>query len=111
MSNSFDIIWTETACEDLDWIIEYIASREGVKKALSIYESFLEKIKTLEAHPARCRIVPQLKEMGLSEFRELIFRPYVVFFHIKKRKVILLGVLDSRRDLAALLMERALGKG
>jgi len=54
------------------------------------------------------RIVPELKEAGHLNFRDLIIWPYRVFFRSEASKVILVAVLDGRRDLEAILIRRAL---
>ena len=109
MSNLFEIRWTDSARADLDSIINYIAGQDGIQPALGVYEKIMDKADSLTKSPERCRVVPELKKTGLSAYREMIVKPYRIFFHIDNRKVILLGILDGRRDLEQLLIERALG--
>ena len=42
-------------------------------------------------------------------YRELVVNKYRILFRARDRDVILLGVLDGRRDLAELLVQRAMG--
>jgi len=65
-------------------------------------------VDSLREHPARCRWVPELKDLGIETYRELILPPYRICFRLEKSRVVLLGVLDSRRDLEELLVKRLL---
>jgi hypothetical protein len=49
-----------------------------------------------------------LKQIGVSEYRELIVPPYSVFFRTRGKRSGIIAVLDRRRDLGELLIERAL---
>lgn len=82
--------------------------RDSVNSALSIYEKLTGRIESLARVPRRCRIVPELKEIGVTVFRELLVSRYRICFRIDGKKVILVGVLDSRRDLQEILIDRAL---
>jgi plasmid stabilization system protein ParE len=52
--------------------------------------------------------VPELKSVGVTEYRELIVSPYRVFFRIYENEVGVVGVLDGRRDLEETLIRRAM---
>ena len=102
------IEWAPAARRDLDAILDYIAIRDSVDAAVHIYEKIIGKIATLAFHPNRCRIVPELKKIGVQRYRELVVPPYGVFFSIAGRTVGIVGVLDRRCDLEEILIERAL---
>lgn len=108
MDEAFQIVWTQSSNSDLDDILDYIAGRDSIDRALELYENLRKRIATLSSLPQRCRYVPELKAIGLMDFRELIFPPYRIFFRLVEKKVVLLGVLDSRRDLEEILIQRAL---
>lgn len=108
MSNGFDITWTRTAVHDLDEILEYIAAERGIDQALRVYETLRHSIASLAKTPRRCRQVPEFHDIGLFEYREIIERPYRLVFRIADRKVVILAILDSRRDLEELLIQRAI---
>jgi toxin ParE1/3/4 len=108
MLTRFELQWTDAAQVDLDSIVDYIAHHEGAERAVTLYGKLVRKIETLSRVPRRCRIVPELRFIGISEYRELIQHPYRIFFRIVGKSVELLGVLDGRRDLEQLLIERIL---
>ncbi len=108
MTETFAVFWSESAASDLEDILDFVADRDGVDRALELYENLRRRVASLSKYPRRCRYVPELKAIGLSEFRESIHPPYRLLFRLVGDQVILLGVLDSRRDLEALLIRRAL---
>ncbi len=108
MAETFEVFWSRSAVSDLDDILDYLAEQAGIDRALDLYEKVRRRVASLSSLPERCRYVPELKDLGLTEFRESILPPYRIFFRLVERRVILLGVLDSRRDLEELLVQRAL---
>jgi toxin ParE1/3/4 len=110
LAGRFEVQWSESALGDLDEILEYVAAQDGYGAAERVYSKLIRRIDSLELHPLRCRIVPELKEAGHLNFRDLIIWPYRVFFRSEASKVILVAVLDGRRDLEAILIRRALSK-
>ena len=74
----------------------------------TLYLTLRERVATLARFARRARIVPEGKTTGLTDFRELLIEPYRLFFRLDGRTLVLLGVLDGRRDLDQLLIDRAL---
>jgi plasmid stabilization system protein ParE len=74
MTRKYRVQWTDTAKSDLYSIVEYIFD-DNPTNAFRI----LEKIKTSgEAHeqnPKRSRYVPELRELDVYIYRELIVKP------------------------------------
>ena len=88
--------------------MDYIAAQDGPDAAVRVYEKVKKRTQTLFTHPKRCRIVPELRSVGVMEYRELIVSPYRVFFRIDGKDVGIIGVLDGRRDLEETLIRRAM---
>ncbi len=108
MAEQFEIVWTRAATVDLDRIFEYVADNSGFERAFALYEKIRGHITTLTTLPRRGRIVPELRDIAVREFRELLIRPYRIIFRLDGRKVVLVGILDGRRDLESILVDRAL---
>ncbi|MHC4885713.1 MAG: type II toxin-antitoxin system RelE/ParE family toxin [Planctomycetota bacterium] len=104
----FDLCWTESAVLDLDGILDYIAQRDSVTAATHVFERLSDRIESLRSLPLRCRIVPELRELNLHEFHELVVSPYRIVFRVQARSVVLVAILDGRRDFGELLLQRAL---
>jgi len=109
VSSRFRIIWTEVAITDVEGIVDYVAVHDSLVAAQKLYSKLETSISSLVTSPRRGRIVPELRAEGLEMYRELVVSKYRVLFRVRGHEVVLLGVLDGRRDLAELLMQRAMG--
>jgi toxin ParE1/3/4 len=103
----FEVFWSPSAIRDLDDILDYATSR-GADAAERIYSSIVQRVSTLSRGPNRARVVPELKDVGIRDYRELILTPYRIPFRIAGKVVAVLGVFDGRRELSELLLKRAL---
>lgn len=108
MSDEYRLVWAPIALHDFEGILGYLADRESPKVAERVGAKLLARVQRLSKHPSRCRIVPELRDVGVRDYRELIVRPYRVFFRLRVSRVEIVGVLDARRDLHELLVARAL---
>ena len=101
----FVVEWAQPASKDLENIIDYI-SQDNVDTAISIFEKIKSKCNTLDQFPDRGRIVPELKAHGILSYRELIISPWRVIYRTSEQKVYVLAVIDSRRNIEDILIER-----
>ena len=91
----------------MESLLVYVATHTGPLRARQLHDSLMKKIDALDVE-ARCRIVPELQQEGVDAYRELVIRPYRVMFRIRGRDVVLLAVVDGRRDLQEVLLARTL---
>lgn len=105
----FTILWTDQAKMDLSEIIEYIAY-EDKTLALKILGKIEEQVTRLELLPKSGRFVPDLKAFNFLTYREIIFSPWRIIYKIEKEQVLIISVLDSRRNLEDLLLKKLLLK-
>jgi len=103
----FVVEWAQPAGKDLENIIEYI-SQDNIDTAVTIFEKIKSKCSTLNQFPDRGRIVPELKAYGILSYRELIISPWRVIYRTSGQKVYVLAVIDSRRNMEDILIERFL---
>lgn len=86
-------------------IIDYIA-QDSISDALAILHKLEAKAALLIKLPNRGRIVPELLHTGISQYRELISAPWRIVYRVESKQVLIMAVLDSRRDLQAVLLNR-----
>ena len=108
MPDLFKIVWSEVAIADLDSILDYIVREDSVASAQNVYGKIALKVNSLTQCPSRCRVVPELREIGVTEFRENLWGPYRICFRIYRQTVVLVAIVDGRRNLDELLVERSL---
>ncbi len=105
MNKEYEVIWANTAESDLVKILEYIA-RDSPATALKILRKIKTQVSELYHFPERCRIVPELYEHGITQYREMIIKPWRVMYRINGSAVYVLSVLDSRQNVEDILLKR-----
>lgn len=103
---SYRVVWSLAAVRDLEALIDFVAERDGIGSAERLHTKVHRAIEGLAASPQRCRVIPELRALGLTVYRELVVKPYRVPFRIVGKEVVVLGVLDGRRDLEEVLLRR-----
>lgn len=93
------------AQDDLNEIIEYYSSysQNYVETTISEFE---ENVMSLQQHPRSGRIIPELEKQGITQYRELIQGYYRIVYKISKDKVIILTVIDGRRNFEEVIIEK-----
>jgi addiction module RelE/StbE family toxin len=104
-AKSYKVLWTHTAQQDLTEIIDYIA-QDSIADALAILHKLEAKAALLITLPNRGRIVPELLHTGISQYRELVSAPWRIVYRVESKQVLIMAVLDSRRDLQTVLLNR-----
>ena len=104
---TYQVIWAESATKDLEEIVTYIAG-DSRASAIKVLARLKSKAESLEASPFRGRLVPEILEFGLRNWREIVVRPYRIIYRIDEGRVLVNAVIDGRRDLQDLLARRLL---
>ena len=105
MSAGYSVLWAEVAERDLREIITFIAG-DNVPNALHVLENVRDKASALYAFPERGRVVPELQSNGIFIYRELIISPWRLLYRIADSNVYVTAVLDSRRNVEEILLQR-----
>jgi addiction module RelE/StbE family toxin len=105
MNQKYDVVWSNIAENDLKNIVEYIAD-DSPPNALKIFKRIKQKASSLYTFPERGRIVPELRDQGILQYRELVISPWRILYRISEESVLVLSVLDSRRNIEDILLKR-----
>lgn len=105
MSKKYQVTWAAAAQNDLRQIIEYIAV-DSPGNAQQILRKIRQKASDLYTTPERGRIVPELKDQGIHTYRELVVAPWRIIYRISDTTVFVLSVIDSRRNVEDILLDR-----
>jgi len=95
---------------DLEEIVSYVAADAAIN-ARRLLAKLRDKAESLALTPGRGRVVPELGRFGIRTWRELLTKPFRVIYRLAGRSVLVLAVLDGRRDLEDVLLERLLRSG
>ena len=90
---------------DLHAIVEYIAV-DNPEAALRVLEQIESRCASINHMPERGRVVPELAAFGIHTYRELIVTPWRVVYRISGMTVSILAVVDDRRNLEDVLLDR-----
>jgi toxin ParE1/3/4 len=93
------IKWTKLALHDVDSIHDYIA-QDSPHYAQKTIESIFERVKILIANPEAGRLVPEFENKII---RELIVGNYRIVYKIYPKKISILRVHHSARDMSKAL--------
>lgn len=99
--------WSETSENDLKGIIHYIAE-DSLSRAYDVFRDIKAKASTLRSFPERGRIIPELEDQGITQYRELIAAPWRIIYRTSGKTVYVLSVLDSRQNVEDILLKRLL---
>jgi toxin ParE1/3/4 len=91
--------------DDLLGILEYIAA-DNPDQARKKLKEIKKKAGGLQAFPEKGRIVPELLAQGILIYREFIASPWRIIYRITANRVYVLSVLDSRRNIEDILLDR-----
>jgi toxin ParE1/3/4 len=105
MNKEYQVVWSNIAENDLMNIIEYVAD-DSPPNASKIFKKIKQKASSLNTFPERGRIVPELRDQGILQYRELVISPWRILYRISEKNVFVLSVLDSRRNIEDILLRR-----
>lgn len=108
MQKKYEVVWAETAENDLLKIIEYIAE-DSPSTALKILNKIIKQVTGLTTYTERYRVVPELHDHGINIYREMVIDPWRILYRISDSKMFVLTVIDSRRNIEDLLLKRLTG--
>ena len=103
----YKVHWTKEATLDLEEIVDYI-SKDRISAAKSIYKKIRSKCRELNIFPEKYRRVPELLDVYIERYREIIIPPYRVVFKLTDSNVYIIAVIDGRRDFESFIFNRLL---
>ncbi len=105
MIKKFKVIVPPSVKKDLRDIVEYFYE---VNRAYSqkLFGKLVERISELEDFPEKGRVVPELRDHNIETYKELIEDPYRIIYRIMKGEVLLLSVIDGRRNVEEVLIKK-----
>jgi len=99
------VVWSEAAAGDLVEAVRF-AARKSPDEARRLIALFRSRTGALERSPRRAPVVPELASAGVRQWRELVVGSYRILYRIEDKGVRVGALLDGRRDLEDLLLER-----
>jgi toxin ParE1/3/4 len=82
---AFQIIWSQTAVEDLKGIVQYIAS-DDPDAAAKLADRIIQRFETASKLPFSNRVVPEKAE---DPIREAVLKPYRLIYQIESNRSVI----------------------
>lgn len=100
------VLLSEPALADVLAINDYYLIEVDDKTAAKIIDRLEAAVNSLADLTERGSIPKELLSLGIHQYRQLIVKPYRIIYEQFSDKVIVHAVLDGRRDMQSLLMQR-----
>jgi len=105
---SLKIVILESAEHDLNDIRTYIAKNFSTKIWRNTYAKLKESIRNLQDFPLAGFIPEELEKLNLSQYRQVVSGLNRIIYEVRQDTIYVHIVVDSRRDMNALLTRRLL---
>lgn len=106
---AYEVVLTRDAESDLEEIYRYIAERDSQTAADHVLDRLLQATEALRTSPDRGSCPKELRSIGVSEYRQVFFKPYRLIYRTYARQVIVFVIADGRREMQSLLTRRLFG--
>jgi toxin ParE1/3/4 len=104
----YTVRFTSVARKDLRGIHAWIATNDSMENANYVAREIVRVALTLREFPQRGAHPPELLLQNNRSFRQLLFKPYRIFYRISAKTVFIALIADGRRDMVSLLAMRFL---
>ncbi len=105
---AFRVFLTEDAIADIEDIYTYIAARDSAARANRVVDALETLCAALAELPERGNVPAELRDLGITAYREVHYKPYRLIYRIIDDRVFVTCVVDGRRDMQSLLQRRLL---
>ena len=108
-SAQFEVLLTKGAEQDLEVIYDYISEYDSVVNANHLLDELMRVVESLSSVPQRGSSPRELVDLGITEYRQIFFKPYRVIYRVTGSQVIIYLIVDGRRDMQSVLDRRSGG--
>ena len=105
---AFRVVLVDHAERDIEDIHGYVAQNDSVARADRLLDALEELCNSLAELPEHGNAPQELRDLGITEYREVRYKPYRVIYRIIGDEVVIHCVIDGRRDMESLLQRRLL---
>ncbi len=103
-----EVFFTAGAERDLQELYDYVANHDSVAQADRLLDRIEALVADLATSPDRGVHPRELLALGIRDYRQVFFKPYLVIYRHTVAKVVIYLVADGRRDMSTLLARRLL---
>src|SRR5437588_12572848 len=96
---TYEVVLTKDAERDLEDIYRYIAEYDSPVKADQVLDRILQATEALRTLPDRRSCPNELRSLGISEYRQLLFKPYRLIYMVHAQLLVIYVVADGHPDI------------
>lgn len=108
MAARFSVRISAGAKRDIARIKRDLERRADADVARSVQANIKAKAKSLETFANRGPVVPELLDLGIQRYREVLIYPYRMIYEVVGTEARIVLVADGRRDFVTLLEQHLL---
>ena len=105
----FKVFLAEDAEWDIEDIYRYIAEHDAIENTGRVVDALEQLCAKLAEFPERGNVPKELRGLGITEYREVSYKPYRIVYRVFEGRVVIYCVVDCRRDMQSFLQRRLLG--
>ena len=100
------VVILDSAEQDLKDLRSYVVKNFSLATWLKTYNKLKESIRNLAAFPLLGAVPPELESLNMNQYRQIISGMNRVIYEPRADAVYIYMIVDTRRDLETLLMQR-----
>jgi toxin ParE1/3/4 len=97
--------WAQAASLDVIEIVEFI-KQDRPDAARKLGHSFPTGASRLRRNPRQGKVVPELLDKGVADYRQVVVSAYRLIYAIRTEFIDVVAVIDGRRDIQAAIFQR-----
>jgi plasmid stabilization system protein ParE len=100
------VVILDSAEQDLKELRSYVVKNFSQTTWLKTYSKLKESIRNLATFPLLGAVPPELESLNLNQYRQIVSGMNRVIYEPRADAVYIYMIVDTRRDLETLLMQR-----
>ena len=104
----YSVRLTRDAARALEELYEFIAGRDGARKANGVLDRIEGVLDTVSESPERGTHPKELAALGIREYRQVYIKPCRITYRVMDTTAYVFLIADGRRDMRSLLERRLL---
>ena len=104
----YNVFILSDAEEDLYDIYNYKAINDSISKATELLNNIEDVCNNLSTLPKKGHIPPELERISILNYKEIHYLPYRIIYQIIENNVYVHCILDGKRDIQEILLQRLL---
>jgi toxin ParE1/3/4 len=105
---AYTVLLVREAERDLADLYAHVDAHDTPGKADDLLDALEARVAALTKSPSRGQLVPELERLSIRLYRQVHYKPYRILYTIQDHTVIVMAILDGRRDVLDLLHRRLL---